>query len=57
MLLPRPPPPNHTHPRLDEQDRRQFLQFAATGCSRFDLNRSTWSLESEPKQIGGLIYW
>ncbi|EFJ44432.1 hypothetical protein VOLCADRAFT_95342 [Volvox carteri f. nagariensis] len=39
------------------QDRRQFLQLAATGCSRFDLNRSAWALESEIKQIGGLIYW
>lgn len=39
------------------QDRRQFLQLASTGCSRFDLNRSAWALESEIKQIGGLIYW
>ncbi|GIL68555.1 hypothetical protein Vafri_21811 [Volvox africanus] len=39
------------------QDRRQFLQLAATGCSRFDLNRSAWALESEITQIGGLIYW
>ncbi|KAG2451617.1 hypothetical protein HYH02_003398 [Chlamydomonas schloesseri] len=39
------------------QDRRQFLQFAATGCSRFELNRSAWALESEIKQIGGMIYW
>ncbi|GFR50296.1 hypothetical protein Agub_g12486 [Astrephomene gubernaculifera] len=39
------------------QDRRQFLQFASTGCSRFDLNRSAWALESEVRQIGGLIYW
>jgi len=38
-------------------DRRTFLQLAATGCDRFDLNRSAWSLESEPEQIGGLIYW
>jgi hypothetical protein len=38
-------------------DRREFLRFAATGCERFDLNRSAWSLESEPTQIGGLIYW
>ncbi|GLI71627.1 hypothetical protein VaNZ11_016899 [Volvox africanus] len=39
------------------QDRRQFLKLAATGCSRFDLNRSAWALESEITQIGGLIYW
>jgi hypothetical protein len=39
------------------QDRRQFLQLASTGCSRFDLNRSAWALESEITQIGGLIYW
>jgi len=38
-------------------DRREFLKFAATGCERFDLNRSAWALESEPKQVGGLIYW
>jgi len=38
-------------------DRRTFLKLASTGCERFDLNRSAWALESEPKQIGGLIYW
>ena len=43
----------HTH----TQDRRSFLKYAAKGCSRFDLNRSAWALESEVRQIGGLIYW
>ncbi|KAL6745899.1 Saccharopine dehydrogenase [Haematococcus lacustris] len=38
-------------------DRRAFIKFAATGCERLDLNRSAWSLESDPQQIGGLIYW
>eukprot|EP00798_Chlamydomonas_sp_ICE-L_P003013 gene3013-13034_t len=38
-------------------DRREFLKFAATGTQRFDLNKSAWSLESEPIQIGGLVYW
>ncbi|KAI8469515.1 MAG: saccharopine dehydrogenase-like protein [Monoraphidium minutum] len=38
-------------------DRRAFLEYAAKGCSRFELNRSAWALESEVKQIGGLIYW
>lgn len=39
------------------QDRRAFLQYAAKGCVRFDLNRPAWALESEVKQLGGLIYW
>jgi hypothetical protein len=39
------------------QDRRAFLQYAAKGCSRFDLNRPAWALESDVKQLGGLIYW
>jgi hypothetical protein len=38
-------------------DRRAFLQYAAKGCLRFDLNRPAWALESEVKQLGGLIYW
>ncbi|KAG2486380.1 hypothetical protein HYH03_014960 [Edaphochlamys debaryana] len=38
-------------------DRRQFLQLAATGCERFELNKGAWALESEIKQIGGMIYW
>jgi hypothetical protein len=38
-------------------DRREFLRFAATGCERFELNRSAWALDSEPAQVGGLIYW
>lgn len=37
--------------------REQFLQLAATGCERFELGRSAWALESEPQQIGGLIYF
>jgi hypothetical protein len=30
-----------------------------TPCARrrFLLNKAAWSLESEVKQIGGLIYW
>jgi hypothetical protein len=39
------------------QDRRAFLQYAAKGCMRFDLNRPAWALESDVKQLGGLIYW
>lgn len=39
------------------QDRRAFLQYAAKGCLRFDLNRPAWALESDVKQLGGLIYW
>lgn len=39
------------------QDRRAFLQYAAKGCMRFDLNRPAWALESEVRQLGGLIYW
>jgi hypothetical protein len=38
-------------------DRRAFLQYAAKGCLRFDLNRPAWALESEVRQLGGLIYW
>lgn len=38
-------------------DRRAFLQYASKGCSRFDLNRPAWALESEVRQLGGLIYW
>ncbi|WIA20028.1 hypothetical protein OEZ86_013684 [Tetradesmus obliquus] len=38
-------------------DRRAFLQYAAKGCTRFDLNRPAWALESDVKQLGGLIYW
>lgn len=37
--------------------RREFLQFASSGCQRFDLNRSSWALESEPERLAGLIYW
>jgi hypothetical protein len=40
-------------PRHVAQDRRAFLEYAAKGCGRFELNRSTWALESEVKQIGG----
>jgi hypothetical protein len=43
--------------RLRLQDRRAFLQYAAKGCTRFDLNRPAWALESDVKQLGGLIYW
>lgn len=42
---------------LSLQDRRAFLQYAAKGCLRFDLNRPSWALESEVRQLGGLIYW
>lgn len=42
---------------FDLQDRRAFLQYAAKGCTRFDLNRPAWALESEVRQVGGLIYW
>lgn len=38
-------------------DRRTFLKLASTGCDRFDLNRSAWALETEPKQVAGLVYW
>jgi len=47
----------HTQEKSALLDRRTFLKLASTGCDRFDLNRSAWALESEPKQIGGLIYW
>ncbi|MEW5311277.1 MAG: hypothetical protein WDW38_003005 [Sanguina aurantia] len=39
------------------KDRRRFFSIASTGCDRFDLNKSAWSMESDIKQIGGLIYW
>jgi hypothetical protein len=39
------------------QDRLAFLEYAGKGCSRFELNKSPWALESEVKQLGGLIYW
>lgn len=56
VLIPAPPPPpSHCH--CPAQDRRAFLQYAAQGCSRFDLNRPAWALESEVRQLGGLIYW
>jgi hypothetical protein len=32
------------------------LLTTAAYC-RFVLNKSLWALESEVKQIGGLIYW
>lgn len=51
------PPFSRTQEKSALLDRRTFLQLAATECDRFDLNRSAWSLESEPEQIGGLIYW
>lgn len=38
-------------------DRPAFMEYAAKGCSRFELNRGLWALESPVKQIGGLIYW
>ncbi len=37
-------------------DRREFLRLAATGCARFEVNRSRWALASEPTSLGGLIY-
>lgn len=49
--------PNHRHHHRHRQDRRAFLEAASKGCGRFELNRSAWALESEVKQIGGLIYW
>lgn len=38
-------------------DRRAFLKFASKGCSRFDLNKPAWSLESEINSFAGLLYW
>ena len=50
-----------THPLQQKnqqtQDRRAFLAFASQGCDRFDLNRPPWALESDVRQLGGLIYW
>lgn len=37
-------------------DRVQFLKRARRGCQRFDINKPTWSLESNPKQLGFGIY-
>lgn len=39
------------------QDRVQFLRYASQGCSRFDVNKSAWALESDVQQLGGLFYW
>lgn len=37
--------------------RRQFLQTASTGATRFVLNKPAWQLESEVKQVIGMVYW
>jgi hypothetical protein len=56
-LVPSSPPNAQEKEALTGPARRQFLEMAATGCERFELNRSAWALESEPQQIGGLIYF
>ena len=38
-------------------DRRGFLKFASYGCERFDLNKPSWSIESEVSSFAGLLYW
>jgi hypothetical protein len=49
---------NLTHQNLKpKQDRRAYLDYAARGCARFELNKSAWELESPVKQIIGLVYW
>lgn len=38
------------------RDRRAVLKHAAQGCSRFELNKPAWALESKVDGIG-LFYW
>jgi hypothetical protein len=39
------------------QRRTQFFDRAKKGCQRFILNKPTWQLESDPKQLGFGIYY
>lgn len=39
------------------QRRTRFFDRAKKGCQRFILNKPTWQLESDPKQLGFGIYY
>jgi len=39
------------------QRRTRFFDRAKKGCQRFILNKPTWQLESDPKQMGFGIYY
>lgn len=39
------------------QKRMRFFDRAKKGCQRFILNKPTWQLESDPKQLGFGIYY
>lgn len=40
-----------------EAVRARLIQRAARGSFRLELNKPPWALESEVRQLGGLIYW
>jgi hypothetical protein len=40
-----------------EAARARLIQRAARGSFRLELNKPPWALESEVRQLGGLIYW
>jgi hypothetical protein len=40
-----------------EASRARLIQRAARGSFRLELNKPPWALESEVRQLGGLIYW
>lgn len=39
------------------QKRTLFFERATRGCQRWALNKPTWALESDPRQLGFGIYY